>query len=73
MDERASKIGFILPKKLIKKGVYRNKIKRWLRKIVKDSGFIIDIVLLVNVPLNLKTKNNKKVLYFELLELFRSI
>ena len=49
MDERASKIGFILPKKLIKKGVYRNKIKRWLRKIVKDSGFIIDIVLLVNV------------------------
>ena len=73
LQHRVTKLGFILPKKLIKSSVCRNLLKRWARHILRDSKPITDIVMLINVPLSFKTNGEKKELYLELLELFRSI
>ena len=62
-------IGFILPKKIVKKSVTRNLIKRWGRELARRNSKYSHILLSIRELPRYNSNNVKKNLYFELMHL----
>ena len=66
LNKETKQLGFIIPKKIVKKSSSRNLIKRWTRELIKTNERLSKAILVVrNLP-NLNTKKNKKDIYKEL-------
>jgi ribonuclease P protein component len=66
LDKETKQLGFIIPKKIIKKSSSRNLIKRWTRELIKTNEKLSKAILVVkNLP-DLNTKKSKKDVYKEL-------
>jgi ribonuclease P protein component len=50
-SQDGSRLGFVLPKKLVRTAVHRNQIKRWSRSVFRDpsNAASLDFVLVVRV------------------------
>ena len=65
-DKETKQLGFIIPKKIVRKSSSRNLIKRWTRELIKTNERLSKAILVVrNLP-NLNTKKSKKDIYKEL-------
>ncbi len=66
LKKETKQIGFIIPKKIVKKSSSRNLIKRWTRELIKTNETLSKAILVVkNLP-DLSTKKSKKDVYKEL-------
>ena len=66
LNKETKQIGFIIPKKIVKKSSSRNLIKRWTRELIKTNKGLSKAILVVrNLP-DLSTKKNKQNIYKEL-------
>ena len=59
-------LGFIIPKKIIKKSSSRNLIKRWTRELIKTNEKLSKAILVVKNMPDFSTKKNKQNIYKEL-------
>ena len=59
-------IGFILPKKIVKKSSTRNLIKRWGRELARRNFKYTHILLSIRTLPRYNSKCARKSLYFEL-------
>ncbi len=59
-------IGFILPKKIVKKSSTRNLIKRWGRELARRNSKYTHILLSIKTLPRYNLKSAKKNLYLEL-------
>jgi ribonuclease P protein component len=66
LNKEIKQLGFIIPKKIVKKSSSRNLIKRWTRELIKTNEKLSKALLVVrNLP-DLSTKKSKKDVYREL-------
>ena len=65
-NEETKQLGFIIPKKIVKKSSSRNLIKRWTRELVKTNEKLSKAILVVRNFPDLSTKKNKQDIYKEL-------
>jgi ribonuclease P protein component len=66
LTKETKQLGFIIPKKIVKKSSSRNLIKRWTRELIKTNKRLSKAILVVrNLP-DLSTKKNKQDIYKEL-------
>jgi ribonuclease P protein component len=66
LDKETKKLGFIIPKKIVKKSSSRNLIKRWTRELIKTNDRLSKAILVVRSLPDLSTKKSKKDVYKEL-------
>jgi ribonuclease P protein component len=67
------RLGIVLPKRRVKHSVCRNLIKRWVKELLKSSEMCADIVIRVNCPVSIKTKQEKNIIFNELKTLLASV
>ena len=65
-DNEQINIGFILPKKIVKKSTTRNLIKRWGRELARKNLKYTHILLSIKALPLYNSNSAKKNLYFEL-------
>ena len=66
LNKETKQLGFIIPRKIVKKSSSRNLIKRWTRELIKTNERLSKAILVVkNLP-DLSTKKSKKDVYKEL-------
>ena len=65
-ENKRVNIGFILPKKIVKKSSTRNLIKRWGRELARRNLKYTHILLSIKTLPRYNFKSAKKNLYFEL-------
>ena len=65
-NEETKQLGFIIPKKIVKKSSSRNLIKRWTRELIKTNEELSKAILVVRNFPDLSTKKNKQDIYKEL-------
>ena len=65
-EKRQINIGFILPKKIVKKSSTRNLIKRWGRELARRNIKYTHILLSIKKLPRYNLKSARKSLYFEL-------
>ena len=65
-ENRQINIGFILPKKIVKKSSTRNLIKRWGRELARKNLKYTHILLSINTLPRYNFNSAKKSLYLEL-------
>ena len=66
LEHRKINIGFILPKKIVKKSSTRNLIKRWGRELARRNFKYTHILLSIRTLPRYNSKKSKKSLYLEL-------
>ena len=64
--KETKQLGFIIPRKIVKKSSSRNLIKRWTRELVKTNEKLSKAILVVNALPDLSTKKNRQGIYKEL-------
>ena len=62
-------VGFILPKKIVKKSSTRNLIKRWVRELARRNSTYTHILLSIRTLPRYNSNSAKKNLYLELKDL----
>jgi ribonuclease P protein component len=60
------RLGLVISKRYIKKSVSRNLIKRWVKELLKDSDLLIDIIIKVNRPVLINSKDEKMMIFNEI-------
>ena len=66
LDKETKQLGFIIPRKIVKKSSSRNLIKRWTRELIKTNDRLSKAILVVRSLPDLSTKKSKKDVYKEL-------
>lgn len=56
------RLGMVLPKRMIRRAVARNQIKRWIRPLARRvlAGYSVDLLVRVRGPLNLSDPLTKQ-------------
>ena len=71
-EQQQINIGFILPKKIVRKSSTRNLIKRWGRELARRNVKYTHILLSIKTLPRYNSRNARKSLYYELKHLVNS-
>ena len=65
-DKEKKQLGFVIPKKIVRKSSSRNLIKRWTRELIKTNKKLSKAILVVRNMPDLDTKKKKQNVFKEL-------